>query len=195
MTKQGTMTRKEDVMTSEFSGQEVLESTPSTKEVTLTLELPNQEEQGTTATPTYSSMDQYKIATTPRKEKKPEEVVATSECSGRTELASTSILTLEEGIPIIKEESMLNPKFSSQAELGSASTLMTKERTATRKEEDVMTSEFSGQEVLGSTPSTGKVTVTLELSIQEEQGTTATPTYSSRDEHKIVITPNKERNP
>ena len=76
---------------------------------------------------------------------------------------------------------MSTPKFSSQAELGSTSTLMTKEGTTTRKEEDVSTSEFLGQEVLGSTPSTEEVTMTLELPSQEEQGTNATPTYSSRD--------------
>ena len=90
---------------------------------------------------------------------------------------------------------MSTPKFLGQAELGSTSTLMTKERTTTRKEEDVTTSEFKGQEVLGSTPSTGEVTVTLELPSQEEQGTTATPTYSSRDEYKIASTPRKERKP
>ena len=38
-----------------------------TKEVTMTLELPSQKEQGTTATPMYSSRDEYKIATTTRK--------------------------------------------------------------------------------------------------------------------------------
>ena len=80
MTKEGTMTRKEDVTTSKFLGQEVLGSTPSTREVIVTLELPTQEEQGTTATPTYSSRDEYKIASTPRKERKPKEPVATSEC-------------------------------------------------------------------------------------------------------------------
>ena len=51
--------------------KELLGSTPSTEEVTMTLELPSQEEQGTIATPTYSSRDEYKIATTPRKERKP----------------------------------------------------------------------------------------------------------------------------
>ena len=41
------MTKKEeDVTNFEFSGQEVLGSTPSTEEVTVTLELPSQEEQG-----------------------------------------------------------------------------------------------------------------------------------------------------
>ena len=63
--------KEEDVTTSEFSGQEVLGSTPSTKEVTVTLELPHQEEQGTIATPMYSSRDEYKITTNPRKERKP----------------------------------------------------------------------------------------------------------------------------
>ena len=72
---------------------------------------------------------------------------------------------------------MLTPKFLGHVELGSASTLMTKEGTTTRKEEYVTTSKFSGQEVLGSTPSTKEVTVTLELPIQEEKGTTMTPTY------------------
>ena len=37
--------------------------------------------------------------------------------------------------------------------------------------------------------------MTLELLRQEEQGTTATPTYLSRDEYKIAATPRKERNP
>ena len=134
MTKQGTMTRKEDVMTSEFSGQEVLESTPSTKEVTLTLELPNQEEQGTTVTPTYSSRDEYKITTTPRKEGKPKEAVAISKFLGQIEKMFASALTSEQGIPIIKEQVMSTPKFSGQAELGFASTLMDKEGTTTRKE-------------------------------------------------------------
>ena len=81
---------------------------------------------------------------------------------------------------------MSTAKFSGQVELGSTSTLMTKEGTTSRKEEDVTTSEFSGQEVRGSTPSIEEVTVTLELPSQEEQGTTATPTYSSRHEYKIV---------
>ena len=58
-----------------------------------------------------------------------------------------------------------------------------------------MTSKFSGQELLGSTPSTEEVTVTLELPSQEEQGTTAAPTYSSRDEYKIATTPSKVRKP
>ena len=40
-----------------------------------------------------------------------EEVVATSECSGRIELVSASALTSEEGIPIIKEQAMSTPKF------------------------------------------------------------------------------------
>ena len=110
-------------------------------------------------------------------------------------MASALALMSEEGIHIIKEQAMSTPKFSGQAELGSASTLMTKEWTTTRKEEDVTTSEFSGQEVLGSTPSIEEVTMTLELPSQEEQGTTATPTYSSRDEYKIATTPKKERKP
>ena len=75
-------------MTSQFSSQEVLEYTPSIEEVFVTIELPRQEEQGTTATPTYSSRDSYKIATTPRKERKLEEVVANSECSGQIEMVS-----------------------------------------------------------------------------------------------------------
>ena len=87
----------------EFSGQEVLGSTPLTEEVIMNLNLPCQEEQGTTVTPMYSSRDEYKITTTPRKERKPEEAAATFECSGRIELTSTSTLTSEEGIPIIKE--------------------------------------------------------------------------------------------
>ena len=37
----------------------------------MTLKLPSQEEQGTTATPTYSSRDEYKTTTTHRKERKP----------------------------------------------------------------------------------------------------------------------------
>ena len=101
--------------------------------------------------------------------------MATSECSIQIELASTSALTLENWIPIIKEQVMLTPKFSGQAELGSASALMTKEGTTTRKEEDVTTSKFSVQEMLGYTPSTEEVTVTLELPSQKEQGTTTTP--------------------
>ena len=101
---------------------------------------------------------------------------------------------LEEGIPIIKEQAMSTPKFSGQVELGSVSALMTKEGTTTRKEEDVMTSEFSGQEVLGSIPSTEEVTVTLKLPSQEEQGTTVTPMYSSKDEYKIATTLRKEMN-
>ena len=72
---------------------------------------------------------------------------------------------------------------------------MTKEGTTTKKEEDVTTSEFSSQEVLGSTHSTEEVTVTLKLPSQEEQGTTATPMYSSRDEYKIAISPMKEMKP
>ena len=36
----------------------------------MTLVLPSQEEQGTTTTPTYLSKDEYKIATSPRKERK-----------------------------------------------------------------------------------------------------------------------------
>ena len=45
MKKEWTMTREEeDVMTSEFSIQEVLGSTPSREEATVTLELPIQEE-------------------------------------------------------------------------------------------------------------------------------------------------------
>ena len=111
----------------------MLGSTPSTEEVTVTITLPSQEEQGTTVTPTYSNMDQYKIATNPRKERKPEEVVATSECSSRIELASASALTSEEGIPIIKEQAMSTPEFSGQRELGSTSALMTKEGTTTKK--------------------------------------------------------------
>ena len=122
----------------------MLGSTPSTKEVIVTLELPSQEEQGTTATLTYLSRDEYKISTTPKKERKLEEVVATFECSCRIEMASASILTSEEGIPIIKEQAMSTPKFSGQAELGFASTLTTKEGTMTVKEEHVMTSEFLG---------------------------------------------------
>ena len=124
-----------------------------------------------------------------------EEVVVTFECLGRIELASSSTLTSKEGIPIIKEQAMSTTKFSGEAWLGSASTLMTKEGTTTRKEEDVTTSEFSGQEGLRSTPLTEEITVTLELPIQEEQGTTTTPTYSSRDEYKISTTPMKERKP
>ena len=99
-------------MTSEFSIQEVLGATPLTEEVTVTLELPSQEEQGTTVTPTYSSRDEYKITTTPRKETNSEEVVVTSKCSGGIELASASTLTLEGGIPIIKEHAMSTPKLS-----------------------------------------------------------------------------------
>ena len=56
-------------MTSQFSSQEVLGSTPSKEEVTVTLELPSQEEQWNNATPIYSSRDEYKITTTPRKER------------------------------------------------------------------------------------------------------------------------------
>ena len=41
----------------------------------MTLELPSEEEQETTVIPTYSSRDEYKIATTPRKEGKPKEAV------------------------------------------------------------------------------------------------------------------------
>ena len=68
MKKEGTMTKKEeDVMTFEFSGQEVMRYTPLIEEVIVTLELPSQEEQGTTAIPTYSSRNEYKIASTPRK--------------------------------------------------------------------------------------------------------------------------------
>ena len=48
----------------------MLGSTPSKEEVTMTLMLPSQEEQGTTTTPTYLSKDEYKIATSPRKERK-----------------------------------------------------------------------------------------------------------------------------
>ena len=70
---------------------------------------------------------------------------------------------------------MSTPNFLGQAELGFASTLMTKE-------------------MLRSTPSTEEVTMTLELPSQEEQGTIATPTYSSRDKYKIATTPRKERN-
>ena len=94
--------------------------------MTLTLELPNQEEQGTTVTPTYSSRDEYKIATTPRKEGKPKEAVAISKCLGQIEKTFASALTSEQGIPIIKEQAMLTPNFSGQAELGSLSTFMTK---------------------------------------------------------------------
>ena len=112
ITKEGTTTRKEDVTTYEFSGQEVLGSTPSTEEVTVTLELPSQEEQGTTTNPTYSSRDEYKITSTPRKERNLEEADATFECSGRIELASASTVTSEEGIPIIKEQAKSIPKFS-----------------------------------------------------------------------------------
>ena len=120
----------------------------------MTLEVPSKEEQGTTTTPTYSSRDEYKIASTPKKERKLEEVVATYECSGPIELASASTLMSGDGIHIIKEEAISTPKFSGQGDMGSPSTLMTKEGTMTRKEEDVMTSKFSSQEVLGSTPST-----------------------------------------
>ena len=88
---------------------------------------------------------------------------------------------------------MLTPKFSSQAELGFASALMTKEGTTIRKEEDAMNSEFLGQEVLGYTPSIEELFVTLELPSEEEQGTIAIPTYSSRDEYKIATNPKKER--
>ena len=91
---------------------------------------------------------------------------------------------LEEMIPIIKE----------QVEMGYASTLVTKEGTMNKKEEDIMNFEFSGQEVQGSTPSTEEVTVTLKLPIQEEQGTTVTPMYSSKDEYKIATTLRKEMN-
>ena len=107
-------------------------------------------------------------------------------------MVSATSLTLDEGIPIIKEQAMSTPNLSVQVNLGSVSTLMTKEGTTTRKKEDVTTSEFLGQEVLGFTPLIGEVTVTLELPSQEEQGTTATPTYSSRDEYKIASTPRKE---
>ena len=99
-----------------------------------------------------------------------------SECSSQIEMSPTSTIMLEERIPIIKEQAMSTPNFSGQAELGSASTLMTKE-------------------VLGSTPWTGEVTMTLELLSQEEQGTTANPTYSSRNEYKIATTLRKEMNP
>ena len=99
----------------------MLGCTPLTEEVIVTLELPSREEQGTTATPMYSSRDEYKITTTPRKERKLEEVVATSKFLGQIELASSSTLMLEEGIPIIKEQAMLTPNFSCQTELGSAS--------------------------------------------------------------------------
>ena len=105
-------------------------STPSTEEVTMTLELLSQEEQGTTATPTYSSRDEYKIATTPRKEGKPKEAVAISKCLGQIENTFAS----EQGIPIIKEQVMSTPKFLGQEELGFVSTLMDKEGTTTRKE-------------------------------------------------------------
>ena len=145
MKKEGTMTKKEeDVMTSQFSSQEMLGSTPLIGEVILTLELPSQEEQGTTVTPTYSSRYEYKIVSSLRKERKRKEVVLTFECSGQIELASASTLMSEEGIPIIKEQAMSTPKFSGQAELGFASTLTTKEGTMTVKEEHVMTSEFLG---------------------------------------------------
>ena len=144
----------------------MLKSTPSTEEVTMNLELPSQEEQGTTVTPMYLSRDKYKIATTPRKERKPKESVVTYDCSGRIEMVSTSTLTSKEGIPIIKEQAMLTPKFLGQAESGPALALMTKE-----------------------------VTVTLELLSQVEQGTTVTPTYSSREEYKIATIPRKERKP
>ena len=87
-----------------------------------------------------------------------EEVVATSECSGRIELESASTLTSKERITIIKEQAMSTPNLSVQVNLGSVSTLMTKE-------------------VLGSTPLTKEVTITLKLLSQEEQGTTITPTY------------------
>ena len=84
-------------------------------------------------------------------------------------MVSASTLTSEEGIPIIKEQAMLTPKFSVQARIGFASTLIIKEGTTTRKEEDVMTSEFSGQELLGSTPSTEEVTVTLEFQVKRNK--------------------------
>ena len=58
----------------------------------------------------------------------------TSKCLGHLDKTSASILTSEQGIPIIKEQVMSTPKFSGQAELGFASTLMDKEGTATRKE-------------------------------------------------------------
>ena len=38
----------------------------------MTLKLPSQEEQGNTTTPTYLSKHEYKIATTPRKERNPD---------------------------------------------------------------------------------------------------------------------------
>ena len=63
----------------------------------------------------------------------------------------------------------------------------------TKKEEDVTTSMFLGQDVLGSAPSIEEVMVTLELSGQEEQWTTATPTYSSRDEYIISTIHRKKR--
>ena len=84
--------------------------------------------------PTYSSRDEYKIATTPRKEGKPKEVVAISKCLGQIEKMFESALTSEQGILIIKEQVILTPKFSGQAELGFALTLMDKEGTTTRKE-------------------------------------------------------------
>ena len=93
-------------------------------------------------TPTYSIRDEYKIASTPRKERKLEEVVTNFECLGRIELVSTSAPTSEENIPMIKEKAMSTPNFSGQAELGSASTLMTKNGITTKKEEDDTTPKF-----------------------------------------------------
>ena len=55
--------------TSALMKKEVAGSTPSTKEVTMTLKLLSQEGQGTTVNPTYSSSDEYKISSTPRKER------------------------------------------------------------------------------------------------------------------------------
>ena len=77
------MTKKEEnVIASQFSGQEVPRSIHSTEEVTVNLDLPSQKEQGTIMSRTYSSRDGYKIATTPKKKRNSEEVVETSECSG-----------------------------------------------------------------------------------------------------------------
>ena len=58
-----------------------------------------------------------------------------------------------------------------------------------------MNSEFLGQEVLRSTSLTEEVIVNLELSSQEEQGTTVNPTYLSKNEYKIATTLRMERNP
>ena len=50
--------------------------------------------------------------TTPKKETNLKEAIATFECSGQIDMAYASALTSEEGIPIIKEQDMLTPKFS-----------------------------------------------------------------------------------